>query len=245
MYSPSDFSEASRPFLTWQPLLDWAQSHYRIRSFSKDERIPTRPGLLYLVQTGAVRLVGTDTVSTGIQLKSKRSHLPPEEAFLGFVSAGQPYEIVTQSLFTLQSYAHVNKTVVVWMYWNELDNWPHFRREVQEAFRYQYQRQLLLLSALGQKRTIDRLLGFLTLLVEEHGEALVSAGTADATRGGYCLPFPLTHAQISSAIGVTRVTVTRMMGKLRQRGLIVIQGENVICLPPSNNLDRAGHVHPA
>ena len=48
---------------------------------------------------------------------------------------------------------------------------------------------------------------------------------------GYCLPFPLTHAQIGSAIGSTRVTVTRLMGKLRQRGLILTQGDNLICLP--------------
>lgn len=234
MYSPCGFSETSRSFLTWQPILDWAQSHYRIRSFSKDEHIPTRPGLLYLVQKGTVRLVGTAT-ATHEQSKSKRSHLPSEEACLSFVCAGQPYEIVTQSLFTLHSYAHVNQTVVVWMYWNELDNWPHFRREVQEAFRYQYQRQLLLLSALGQTRTIDRLFGYLTLLIEEYGEASVSGVTTNAC--SYCLPFPITHAQISSALGVTRVTITRMMGKLRQRGLLITQGENDLCLP-ANSVDQ-------
>ena len=59
MHSPSSISETSRPFLTWQRILDWAQEHYRCRTFSKDERIPARPGLLYLVQRGAVRLVGT------------------------------------------------------------------------------------------------------------------------------------------------------------------------------------------
>ncbi|MFM6307247.1 MAG: hypothetical protein ACKPGB_03055, partial [Dolichospermum sp.] len=38
-----------------------------------------------------------------------------------------------------------------------------------------------------------------------------------------------------------RVTVTRLMGKLRQRGLILAQGDNLICLPadainrPANN----------
>ncbi|MHC5595612.1 MAG: Crp/Fnr family transcriptional regulator, partial [Nostoc sp.] len=35
MQSPSSFSEASRPFLTWQRILDWAQEHYRCRTFSK------------------------------------------------------------------------------------------------------------------------------------------------------------------------------------------------------------------
>jgi CRP-like cAMP-binding protein len=66
------------------------------------------------------------------------------------------------------------------------------------------------------------LLGFLTLLIEEYGEP---------TEEGYCLPFPLTHAQIGSAIGSTRVTVTRLMGKLRQKGMIRTQGDNLLCLP--------------
>lgn len=223
MLLPSSVSEASRPFLTWQRILDWAQEHYRYRTFSKDERIPARAGLLYLVQCGAIRLVGTAQVSASLsKAVSQLSYQTSEEAFLGFVGAGQPFEIVVQSPFTLSAYAHVDQTSVVWMYWHDLDNWPHFRREVLDAFRYQHQRKLLWLSALGQRKTIDRLLGFLTLLIEEFGEPC---------QDGYCLPWTLTHAQIGSAIGSTRVTVTRLMGKLRQRGLISIQGESLICLP--------------
>jgi CRP-like cAMP-binding protein len=93
---------------------------------------------------------------------------------------------------------------------------------VLDAFRYQHQRKLLWLSTLGQRRTIDRLLGFLTLLIEEFGEPCDE---------GYCLPWALTHAQIGSAIGSTRVTVTRLMGKLRQRGLIRSYGDNLLCIP--------------
>ena len=223
MNSSSSASDASRPFLTWQRIIDWAQEHYRYRTFSKDERIPARTGLLYLVQRGAIRLVGTAQVSVSTSKSaSKLVQQPAEETFLGFVGAGQPFEIVAQSPFTLQAYSHVDQTSVVWMYWNDLDNWPHFRREVLDAFRHQHQRKLLWLSTLGQRRTIDRLLGFLTLLIEEFGEPC---------NNGYCLPFPLTHAQIGSAIGSTRVTVTRLMGKLRQRNLICTKGDNLICLP--------------
>lgn len=229
MYSvSSNTSEASRPFLTWQRIIDWSQEHYRVRTFAKDEKIPARPGLLYLVQRGAIRLVGSAQVNA---TSSRLNQITPEEAFLGFVGAGQPFEIVAQSPFTLQSYAHVDQTSVLWMYWHDLDNWPHFRREVLDAFRYQHQRKLLWLSTLGQRRTIDRLLGFLTLLIEEFGEA---------TENGYCLPFPLTHAQIGSAIGSTRVTVTRLMGKLRQRGMIRTQGDNLICIPTDSTLNRIG-----
>jgi len=229
MYSSSQSPDSARPFLTWQRIIDWAQEHYRCRTFGKDEKIVTRPGLLYLVQRGAVRLVGMAQVDATGGTRAART--APEEAFLGFVGAGQPFEVVAQSPFTLQSYAHVDQTSVIWLYWNDLDNWPHFRREVLDAFRYQHQRKLLWLSTLGQRRTIDRLLGFLTLLIEEYGEP---------TEEGYCLPFPLTHAQIGSAIGSTRVTVTRLMGKLRQKGMIKTQGDNLLCLPTDSVVrDRA------
>jgi CRP-like cAMP-binding protein len=243
----------ARPFLTWQRITDWAEEHYRSRTFARDERIPTRPGLLYLVERGAVRLVGTSQLTPGDAKGSDpelggaemdldldgdpgsegEDHGGPlalgghEEAFLGFVGAGQPFEIVAQSPFSLQSFAHVDQTTVIWLYWNDLDNWPHFRREVLDAFRYQHQRKLLWLSTLGQRRTIDRLLGFITLLIEEFGEPCEL---------GYYLPWTLTHAQIGSAIGSTRVTVTRLMGKLRQRHRLQIYRDGLIAIPNSPTL---------
>ncbi len=237
---PPSYPDASQPFLTWRSIFDWAQAHYRDRTFNKDERVPARPGLLYLVERGAVRLVGSAQSSASIAGSESPERDEPEEAFLGFVGAGHPFELVAQSPFTLQAYAHVDRTAIVWLYWHDLDNWPDFHREVLDAFRYQHQRKLLWLSTLGQRRTIDRLLGFLTLLVEEYGKP----------RGQvYCLPFPLTHAQIGSAIGSTRVTVTRLMGKLRQQGLIFTEGENLICLPnqqlanlPAGDRPTAGEI---
>jgi CRP-like cAMP-binding protein len=236
MFLPSR-SENARPFLTWQRITDWAQEHYRSRTFSKDEKIPTRPGLLYLVERGAVRLVGatqsSETTEPAEPSKPEEEVAGQfglgnsEEAFLGFVGAGQPFEIVAQSPFNLQSFAHVDQTSVIWLYWQDLDTWPHFRREVLDAFRYQHQRKLLWLSTLGQRRTIDRLLGFVTLLIEEFGEPC---------EVGYYLPWTLTHAQIGSAIGSTRVTVTRLMGKLRQRQLIHIYKDGLIAIPSKQQI---------
>jgi hypothetical protein len=206
-----------RPFLTWQGIFDWAQSHYRDRIFSKDEQIPTRPGLVYLVQRGAVRMVGS--VQAGSNDVPVSSEIV-EKVFLGFVGAGQPFEIVAQWPCILQAYAHLEQTIVIWMYWHELDNWPHLHQEILEIFRYQHQRKQLWLCILGQKRTIDRLVGFLQMAIAEYGEA---------SDRGYCLPYPLTHAQIGSAIGATRVTITRLIGKLRQQKVIEIREENLIC----------------
>ena len=220
-------SEASRPFLTWQSIAEWAQTHYRDRIFGKDEPIPVRSGLLYLVNQGVVRLVGTNQSALKDEepelLESAESNSDfPQDIFLGFVSPGQPFEIVSQLGFKIQAYAHGEQTQVIWLYWQDLDNWVHFRQEVYEALRYQNQRRLLLLMALGQRKTIDRLLSFLKIIIAEHGELCDE---------GYYLPYLLTHAQIGSTIGSTRVTVTRLMGKLRRQGLVLIRNDSLICLP--------------
>ncbi|MEM9274784.1 MAG: Crp/Fnr family transcriptional regulator [Cyanobacteria bacterium P01_F01_bin.143] len=217
-------SEASRTFLIWQRIAEWAQTHYRDRIFSKDEPIPVRSGLLYLVHQGVVRLVGTNQSPLGEEDNSTAESNSdfPQDNFLGFVSAGQPFEISSQSGFDIQAYAHGDQTQVMWLYWQDLDNWSDFRQEVYESLRSQNQQRLLLLMALGQRKTIDRLFSFLKIIIEEHGKFCEE---------GYYLPYLLTHAQIGSTIGSTRVTVTRLMGKLRRQGLISIRNDSLICLP--------------
>ena len=229
---PDRSSEESSPNSTWKTIMDWAQTHYRDRIFRKDEQIPVRPELIYLVNQGAVRLVSeahiSHTIERPIEQEDESSLEPTEDverAFLGFVSAQKPFEVLSHSVFSIEAYAHVDYTQVAWLYWHDLEEWSDFRQEIYEAFRQQHQRKMLWLSALGQRRTIDRLTSFLTLLVEEYGR--------EYDEDEYCLPYTLTHAQIGSAIGSTRVTVTRLMGKLRRQGIISVKDDNSICI---NNL---------
>ena len=222
MLSPENQSEKYPSISTWQNVSEWAKTHYRDRVFRKDEQIPTRPQLIYLVVRGAVRLVGrTQDRVESEAIESEELEPEQLESFLGFIGAKKPFEIVAQSSFNINAFAHVDRTHVVWLYWQDLEQWPDFRLQLYEAFRYQHQRKLLWLSALGQRKTIDRLIGFLTLLVDEYG---VEQGQMR------CLPYSLTHAQIGSAIGSTRVTVTRLMGKLRRQGIILVRDDNSICI---------------
>jgi len=224
MQFAENLSEEFSPTFTWQSIIDWAKTHYRDRIFAKDEQIPARSQLIYLVNQGAVRLISQSQNSSAeiIETTSDESEGDLlEESFLGFIGAGKPFEVVTQSSFNINAYAHVDDTHVIWLYWQDLDNWPGFQQELYEVFRYQHKRKLLWLSALGQRKTIDRLTSFLTLLVEEYGVE---------READYCLPYTLTHAQIGSAIGSTRVTVTRLMGKLRRQGIINVQSDNSICI---------------
>jgi CRP-like cAMP-binding protein len=216
----SDFSLFSP---TETEILNWARSHFRDHTFAKDERVVTRPGLLYLVETGAVRIVGKAQVNvTDKQSRDPSAAADSQEVFLGFVGAGQPFEIVSRFPFQLVAHAHVEATELVWLYWEDLDRWPHFRSAILETFRHQLQRKLFWLSILGQKRSVDRLMGFLVLLLEEYGQPCPE---------GYYLPYPLTHAQIASAIGTTRVTVTRLIGKLRHQKSLFLKDEHLIGLP--------------
>ncbi|MEM8777619.1 MAG: Crp/Fnr family transcriptional regulator [Cyanobacteria bacterium P01_G01_bin.49] len=219
MFSPNPplLPDSNLPFDTWQELYNWARCHYRQRVFHKDQQIPTRPGLLYLVNQGAVRLIGFSPIDNERKLSANET---VEEIFLGIVGIGQPFEITKHPYSIIRAEAHLEKTSVIWLYWHELVHSLTLYIEVLEIFREQHQRKLVWMSILSQKRTIDRLIKFLILLATEEGET---------TEQGYCLPYPLTHAQIASAIGTTRVTVTRLMGKLREEKLIQIHQDNRIC----------------
>jgi CRP-like cAMP-binding protein len=73
-----------------------------------------------------------------------------------------------------------------------------------------------ILAIAGQRRVDDRLYQLLLLLQQEFGQPVV-----EGTR----LNIRLTHQDIANAICTTRVTVTRMLGKLQQQGLIGRDGD--------------------
>ncbi len=223
-----------RQSLIWQPIVEWSHKKYRYRTFEADEKISARPKILYLVHQGMVRLMGHYKLS--VVSNSEGENNPsdrPEASCLGFVGKGQPFELLNESTCDINAYAHTDQTSVLWMYWHELDNWPNFRQEILKAFRYQQQRKMLEIATLSQHRTIDRLYGFLTLLIQEHGIAYIKESQSNQGHGCY-LPWTMTDAEIASAIASSRFTVNRLMGELREQGLIDIYRNNYICLPPSN-----------
>lgn len=208
-----------------QKLLVWARSHRRDRIFAKDEKIPTRPGLIYVVETGVVRLEGTpdrDFLPLSPRESATTEADPDLGMFLGVVKAGQPFYWESSRSMILHAYAHLDSTQVFWLYWSELSQWDGLGDFIGRSILQQHQHYLAWLSLFGQKRALDRLLGFLVLLTQEYGIP---------SPDGLYFPYPLTHAQIGRAIGATRVTVTRLIGRLRTQGMIVINEAHFICLP--------------
>jgi len=199
---------SAEPIISWSDLVQWGKEHYRHRHFDKEATIPTRPGILYLVHQGAVRLLS----------------FAPEGAqpvFLGIWRAGQPFTVVGHPQFKIQVYAQLDNTGVIWLYWRELQQYPDLYQQILEQFHQRHQSQLINLSLLGQKSTLQRLLHFLALLCQEVGEI---------SPEGYCLPFPLTHSQIAQAIAASRVTVTRLLSRLQKQGVVSKLADQYLCI---------------
>ncbi|MFM8525742.1 MAG: Crp/Fnr family transcriptional regulator [Cyanobacteriota bacterium] len=66
-----------------------------------------------------------------------------------------------------------------------------------------------LVALLGLRLVEERIRGFLELIAQDYGHPCPQ---------GLRLPFRLTHQDLASALNTTRVTVTRIIGQLRQEG---------------------------
>ncbi len=84
-------------------------------------------------------------------------------------------------------------------------------------------RQSELLSIVnGRRHTVERLRGLLSLLRLELGESLSNSQTR--------INYKFTHQQLASAIGTTRVTVSRMMAQFQAKGLIALDRQRHLIL---------------
>jgi hypothetical protein len=208
----------------WQQVYSWAKKEGRCQEFQKDEEIPSKIGWLYGVHHGTVRITGR-SIQSPAQL-SNNSIDSNSSSFLGFAVKNQPFEITRERNTVLQAVAHVSNTTVFWLRWDDLDLFPGFDHDILHAFRHQNQRKTMLMNNLSQNHATDRLLGYISLLIEEFGQP-----------EGEChlLPFAITHHQLANAIGATRVTVTRLLGEMKERGDIIFSHNNRIALPNPHN----------
>jgi Crp-like helix-turn-helix domain len=219
MYSLQSPTLLLESAVRWQQVCNWAKQEGRYQEFQKDQQIPCKVGWLYGVHHGIVRITGESIDTTDGN--------PPN--CLGFAVKHQPFEITRDRHTIVHAVAHVAHTTVFWLRWDDLDIFPGFDRDILHAVRHQNQRKTMLMNNFSQNHATDRLFGYLSLLVDEFGEL-------DADESYRRLPFLLTHHQLASAIGATRVTVTRLLGELRDQGRIKIASNNRIAIPDSHNV---------
>jgi len=140
----------------------------------------------------------------------------------GQVLVGHPHDSCclqlrahTEAEVSAQSWAHATLT-------------PRFN----ERLRTRLRQQEAWAAVQARTHLEDRLLGLLSVLAEQFGKPH-DEGTLIDVR--------LTHAQLASAIGATRATVTRLLGRLRRQKLVISTGENLMERFVVRLLERHSH----
>lgn len=99
---------------------------------------------------------------------------------------------------------------------DEVEETPHIARSLVTAMASRMRQSEALIALLGLRRVEERVRGFLELLAQEYGQPCEQ---------GLRLNLRLTHQDIAAALSTTRVTVTRVLGQLREEGWLQLDGQ--------------------
>jgi len=93
---------------------------------------------------------------------------------------------------------------------------PHLAMALLQGMGVRYRQSEAMLGLLGLRRIEDRVRGFLELLANDYGQPCEQ---------GLRLNIKLTHQELASALSTTRVTVTRVLGSLKDEGWLQMDGQ--------------------
>jgi CRP-like cAMP-binding protein len=178
----------------------------RLHFYAKGEEIPLVSQGIWQVCQGLVQL--TTLCHNG------------EEVWLGWA---EPSTFFGQWFSLLQSYQATALCDVhlIWFSQTEINASPSLAQTVLLQVVRRMRQTEALLAISGQRRVEDRLQHLLLLMKREIGQPV-----AEGTRLGV----RLTHQNLANAIGTTRVTVTRLLSKLKSEGAIILDRDRHIIL---------------
>jgi PAS domain S-box-containing protein len=172
-------------------------SHDRpVHKYSKGETIPLNPLVILYVCQGLVKL--STYCETG------------EEVLIGLATAGMVFGSSLTSLNIYQATA-LSDVDLVSIYAAEIAASPNLSHILLPKINQRLRQTESFLAICGRRRVQERLYHLLQLLKQEVGETVP---------GGTRLNVRFTHEDIASACCTTRVTITRLLGKLQEEGII-------------------------
>ena len=144
-----------------------------------------------------------------------------DEALLGLAGPSMPFGLPLTLIYPYQATA-LSDVDLRCLTIAEIEQSPTLAREVFHQLSRRLRQTEAMLAMVGCRRVEERLRQLLLLLQMEIGQPV-----AQGTR----LSIRLTHQHLASAIGTTRVTVTRLLGQLRDEGRLLIDESRHIILP--------------
>lgn len=143
-----------------------------------------------------------------------------DEALLGIVTSSMPFGLPLTGIRPYHAIALTDADLMC-LKLAEIEKSPALSQGIFRHLGRRLQQAEAFLALAGHRRVEDRLRQFLLLLRHEVGQPV---------NNGVRLNVRLTHQQIANAIGTTRVTVTRLLGQLRQEGWMKIGPNRQIIL---------------
>lgn len=181
----------------WRKLLDELYNNRKLWSFKRGDVIPMNPEDVWVVYKGIVQL--STLYASG------------DEGILGLACPCMPFG---RSFTQVDPYDAIalSDVMLLRLHQMELEQSPRLAQNLFRELTRRMQQTEALLAMSGCRRVKDRLRQLVLLLHQEFGQV---------TSNGVRLTVKLTHQQLASMIGSTRVTVTRLLNELKTEGLYV------------------------
>jgi CRP-like cAMP-binding protein len=141
-----------------------------------------------------------------------------EDLVLGLAGANEPFGEPLTNL-DLYEASTLCDTDLLCLPMEEVEATPHLAMALVRAMASRMRQSEALIALLGLRRVEERVRGFLELLAQEYGQPCDQ---------GLRLNLRLTHQDIAAALSTTRVTVTRVLGLLRDEGWLQFDGQRQI-----------------
>jgi len=210
MLQPYASEEASQPDL--RQFLEELYQGRDLSSFHAGQTIPLNSRAIWVVCRGVVQL------STLYQ--------SGDEALLGLAGPSMPFGLPLTLIDPYQAIA-LSDVDLMGLTLAEIEQSATLAQEIGRHTVRRLRQTEAMLAMAGYRRVEDRLRQLLLLLQMEVGQPVA---------GGTRLSVRLTHQHLASAIGTTRVTVTRLLGQLRNEGRLIVDANRHLILPVGSSL---------
>ena len=186
---------------SFRELLEASYEKRSLVHLAAGSQVPLLKRSVWVVVRGMVKL-------TAISLQG-------DELLLGLAGPNEPFG---DPLTNVEAYSATTlvDTDLLCLSCDEIQRSPHLAMGLLQGMAARYRQSEALLALLGLRRIEDRVRGFLELLVNDYGQPCEQ---------GLRLQIKLTHQELASTLSTTRVTVTRILGALRDEGWLQIDSQ--------------------
>lgn len=204
---PHSFTQELAPLPDLRQLLEEIYRGRSLHPYSNGQPIPLSHDEIWIVCRGVVQL----------------STLYPngDEALLGLAGPSMPFGLPFTLINPYQATA-LSDVDLMRLSVAEVDQSSTLAQGILRHLNRRLRQTEALLALVGHRRVRDRLCQLLLLLRQEIGQPV---------KEGDRLGVRLTHQHLANAIGTTRVTVTRLLGQLKEEGWLKIDRTYHIILP--------------